>query len=127
MFKYVTYYRPQTKFAKVMLSQVSVCPQGGSVSRVGISVQGEGGSVSGGSVTRGVSVQGGLCSGGGLCLFTLSDSKSMNNFVILSSITGSMLLLLVVRIGLESVDNDSDSDVVVGISSVRTMLNPKPL
>ena len=27
----VNFYRPQTKFAKVMLSQVSVCPQGGGV------------------------------------------------------------------------------------------------
>ena len=26
------FYRPQTKFAKVMISQVSVCPQGGGVS-----------------------------------------------------------------------------------------------
>ena len=26
---YIVYYRPQTKFAKVMFSQVSVCPQGG--------------------------------------------------------------------------------------------------
>ena len=34
------YYRPQTKFAKVMFSQLSVCPRGG-----------------------GISVQGGLCQG----------------------------------------------------------------
>ena len=27
------YYRPQTKFAKVMFSQVSVCPQGGYLGR----------------------------------------------------------------------------------------------
>ena len=27
--KIIVYYRPQTKFAKVMFSQVSVCPQGG--------------------------------------------------------------------------------------------------
>ena len=26
-----TYYRPQTKFAKVVFSQVSVCPQGGGI------------------------------------------------------------------------------------------------
>ena len=50
------FYRPQTKFAKVMLSHVSVCPRGVSVQEVsvwGVSVQG-------------VSVQGSLCRGG-LC------------------------------------------------------------
>ena len=53
------------KFAKVMFSQVSVCPQGG------VSVQG--GLCPGGSLFRGVSLQGrslsgrGLCPGGGLC------------------------------------------------------------
>ena len=43
-------YRPQTKFAKVMFSQVSVCPRGE------VSVQGW-------SLSRGISVQvsGGLC------------------------------------------------------------------
>ena len=41
-------YRPQTKFAKVMFSQVSVCPRGVSVS------------VRGGLHPRGISVQGGL-------------------------------------------------------------------
>ena len=29
MMGYTCYYRPQTKFAKVMFSRVSVCPQGG--------------------------------------------------------------------------------------------------
>ena len=47
------YYRPQTKFAMVMFSQVLVCPQGalcpgGSLSR---------GSLSRGSMSRGVSVR----------------------------------------------------------------------
>ena len=64
---------PKTKFAKVMFSQVSVCPQGGlslcpgggSLSW-GVSVQG--GSLSGASLSResvssGVFVQGGLCHG----------------------------------------------------------------
>ena len=75
-------YRPQTKFAQVMFSQVSVCPQGGlslcpgvvsvqggSLSR-GVSIQGSlsRGSLSGGSLFRGisacwVSVHGGLCHG----------------------------------------------------------------
>ena len=85
------YYRPQTKSAKDMFSQVFVCPQGVSVQ--GVSVQGglcSGGlcpgglclggvvsvrgwwSLSRGFLSKGVSVQGGLCSGGlcpgGLCL-----------------------------------------------------------
>ena len=50
------YYRPQWKFAKVMSSQVSVCSQRG-----GVSV-----SVSGGSPSRGVSVQGVSVQGGSL-------------------------------------------------------------
>ena len=55
------YYRPQTKFAKVMFSQVSVCPQG-SLSLC------PGGSPSQGDLhPGGVSVRGGLCPGG-LCL-----------------------------------------------------------
>ena len=60
-----TCYHPQTKFAKVMFSQVSVCPWGG----VSVSVQGVGVSVPRGSLSSGVSVQGdlfpgGLCPGG---------------------------------------------------------------
>ena len=61
------FYRPQTKFAKVMFSQTFVWPQGGSrsLSKEGVSVQGRGVSVQG----RGVSVQGrgSLSKGGGLC------------------------------------------------------------
>ena len=61
-------YRLQTKFAKVMFSQVFVCPQGGGglglcpggVSIQGVSVRG------GGSLSMGVSIQGGLCPGGSL-------------------------------------------------------------
>ena len=53
------YYRPQTKFAKAMFSQVSVCTRGG-----GVSVSVRGVSV---SVLGGVSVRGGLCLGG-VCL-----------------------------------------------------------
>ena len=61
---------PQKKFAEVMSSQLSVCPQGGprSLSR-GVSVQGglcPGGLCPGGSLSRGISVQGGLFPGG-LC------------------------------------------------------------
>ena len=55
------YYRPQTKFAKVMFLQVSVCPQGG--------VSGPGGSAaSGGACSRGVCSRGGAWSGRGLLL-----------------------------------------------------------
>ena len=50
-------YRPQTKFAKVMFSQVFVCPQGG-LCPVG--------SLSSGVSFCGASTQGGLCRGG-LC------------------------------------------------------------
>ena len=70
------YYQPQTKFSKVMFSQVFVCPLGGG----GVSVQGEGslsgGLCPGGSLSRGlyprgvsvqgVSIQGGLCPRGSL-------------------------------------------------------------
>ena len=44
------HYRPHTKFAKVMFSQMSLCPQWGSLSR--------------GSQSRGVLCPGGLCPGG---------------------------------------------------------------
>ena len=70
-------YRPQPKFAKVMFSQVFVCPQGeGSLSR-GVSVQGVsiwGVSVQGVSVHSGISIQWGICLGvlcGCLCLICL--------------------------------------------------------
>ena len=57
----VTFYRPQTKFAEVMSSQVSVCPRGSqSLSGglcPGISVQ-RGVSLSRGSLSWGISVQG---------------------------------------------------------------------
>ena len=58
------YYRPQTKFAKVMFSHVSVCSPEGSPSR-GVSVWGVSvwGSLSRGSLSRRASVQGGLCLG----------------------------------------------------------------
>ena len=67
------YYRPQTKFAKVMFSQVSVYPQGGlGLCPGGFHPAGDlhhRGSLSGRSLSGGVSVQGGLCpGGGGLCL-----------------------------------------------------------
>ena len=61
----VTSYRPQTKFAKIMFSQVFVCPRegclcpGGSLSRRGL--------CPGTSLSKRVSVQRGLCLGG-LCL-----------------------------------------------------------
>ena len=87
---FISYYHPQTQFAKVMFSLVSsVCPHGGGGVLVsvweGISVQGEGVSVQGGSLSRGegisvegslstgwrglsrgVSVRGGFCPGGSL-------------------------------------------------------------
>ena len=57
------YLPPANEVAKVMFSQVSVCPQGGSLSR-GVSVRGEV-SVQGGLCFRGVcpggSLSGGLC------------------------------------------------------------------
>ena len=53
------FYRSQTKLAKLMFSQVFVCPQGGSLSR-GVSVQG-------GLCPGGVSVHGGSVSMRGLC------------------------------------------------------------
>ena len=67
------YYRPQTKFAKVMFSQLSVCPRGGggalsrrvSLSSVSlskeVSVRGGWGFCQGGSLSRTVSVKRGLC------------------------------------------------------------------
>ena len=55
---WVYFYRPQTKFAKVMFSQVFVCPQGG-IWEGG----GEGNSMSRAVSVQGVSVQGGLCLG----------------------------------------------------------------
>ena len=64
----IHFYRPQTKFEKVMFSQMSVCPQAG---------RGDLGLCPGGSLSRG-SLPGGLCPGrslsggrvsmGGLCL-----------------------------------------------------------
>ena len=59
-----SYYRPQ---AKVMFSQVFICPQGGSLSRWGLCLVGA--SVQGGFCPEGSSVQGGwvfLCPGGSL-------------------------------------------------------------
>ena len=72
-----SYYRPQTKFAKVMFSQVFACPRGVSVSVMGrgrlcpgeVSFWGglcPGGSLSRGSLSRRVCVQGGLCQGDSL-------------------------------------------------------------
>ena len=74
-------YRPQTKFAKVMCSQVSVCPQGDlGLYPGGTPVPGRV-SVQGVSVHRGVSVQGGLCLGvsvkGGLCQGDPSSSSEV--------------------------------------------------
>ena len=65
-------YRPQTKFAKVMFLQVSVCPQ------VGVSV-----SVQGGSPSWGVSIPGGSLSWGslgGLCGESLCKGVSVQGF-----------------------------------------------
>ena len=56
----IIYYRPQTKFAKVMFSQVFVCTRGGSLSGGSLSRW----SLSGGGICPGwgVSVQGGSLS-----------------------------------------------------------------
>ena len=77
-----THNRPQTKFAKVMFSQVFVCPRGGGFGLCpgGVSVQGglylrglclagslSRGSLSGGSLSRGVSVLGISDQEGDLC------------------------------------------------------------
>ena len=70
------YYRPQTKFAKVMFSQVSFCclSNGGLCPGGGLSIQ------RGGPLSRGISVHGGLCprgslSKGGLCPGGLSIQR----------------------------------------------------
>ena len=65
-------YRPQTKFAKVMFLQVSVCPQGRSRSRgEGGGVCGMGACVAGGMCGRGDMHGGharqGVCMAGGMC------------------------------------------------------------
>ena len=66
------YYRSQIKFAKVMFSQVFVCPRGLSVGGGGFCPRGRGlcprgrGLCPGGSVSRGGLCQGGSLSGGGL-------------------------------------------------------------
>ena len=66
------FYRPQTKFAKVMFSQVSVCPQGGMHGRGG------GACMAGGHAWQGVCMAGGMhgrgcawqgvCTAGGACV-----------------------------------------------------------
>ena len=57
-------YRPQTKFAKVMFSQLFVCPQGGGSRSLSRGCLHPGGSLSGGgSLSSGVSVQGGVSGG----------------------------------------------------------------
>ena len=58
----IIYYRPQTKFAKVMFSQVFVCTRGGSLSGGSLSRW----SLSGGGVLGGLSRLGGLCPGWGV-------------------------------------------------------------
>ena len=60
---YSLYYRPQTKFAKVMFLQVSVCPQGGVCVACG---RGEGACVVGGFVWWGHAWQGGRVWQGGM-------------------------------------------------------------
>ena len=68
------FYRPQTEFAKVMFSQqVFACPQGG------LCPQGR-------SLSRGVSVHGGLCPGGSLSRGCLCSGVS----VLGVSVRGSM-------------------------------------
>ena len=71
-FSFITSYRPQTKFAKVMFSQVFVCPQGGGSQSLSRGLCPGGLSLGDGSVwkvsvwgglSRGVSVRGDLCPG----------------------------------------------------------------
>ena len=50
-------YSPQTKFAKVMFLQVSVCPQGGGVAFMAR-----------GHMWQGACMVGGVCGGGGVCV-----------------------------------------------------------
>ena len=77
----LNFYRPQTKFAKVMFLQVSVCPQGGHVWWWGGHAWWWGGMwwgacmvggacmVVGGCVWwRGMHGGGGMCGGGGVCV-----------------------------------------------------------
>ena len=73
-YEFAYFFRPQTKFAKVMFSQMFVCPfvclkgGGGCFCAGGLCA---GGLCSGGSLSREISVYGGLCPGdlcpGGLC------------------------------------------------------------
>ena len=63
-------YRPQTKFAQVMFSQESVCPQGGCVWRGHVCMAGgvncRGACMAGGHVVGGMH-DGGACMAGGMC------------------------------------------------------------
>ena len=58
-YNFYVYYRPQTKFAKVMFLQVSVCPQGG--------MHGRGTCMAGGHAWQGACMTGGMC-GTGACM-----------------------------------------------------------
>ena len=78
------FYRPQTKFAQVMFSQVFVCPEGSGLCR-GVGFLSEGSlsrdvSVPGGSLSRGVFVQGSLSRGvsvwGPTCVYFCRGSLS---------------------------------------------------
>ena len=76
-------YRPQTKFAKVMFSQVSVCPQGGG--HAGCSWQGAcvvGGVAGGGGVAGEMAtVVGGMHTTGMHSCFLLCPSRSLSLFL----------------------------------------------
>ena len=77
-----TCYRPQTKFAKVMFSQVFVCPQGGSLSRRGSLSRGRvclGGSLSEGSLCQGRFSVGGSVRGVSLSRRSLSGRPPYDN------------------------------------------------
>ena len=70
-----SFYRPQTKFAKVMFSQVSVCPSGGGVHGRGTCVVVGGVHGRGHAWLGGRAWQGGMCGGrgehawqGGMCV-----------------------------------------------------------
>ena len=78
------YYRPQTKFAKVMFSQVSVCPQGGGLSLCLGSLRPRWRGLCpedlcpGGSLLRGGALSGGFCPGGSLSGGGLSRGRSLS-------------------------------------------------